>query len=544
MKQSFTFTIRSRFISPRVLEKNLHSLVLLGQASTHTKTAILRAEDAKAYVVKDLSGLPFMPDGDYVFEADRSSLSVMVTRAGSFVEVSGRLPYAKGLEQQFLRLVNQVGALYPVDYANLHPVGSESFQYERLAQDVKEFDVHLYTGAFPLPTWLHVYPPLQLREVRFPDQALLGMPAVRSERLANGYLSVQLTDTDDPETVFQARKAVCNYWVQYCTGLGIWEEIKQQRDPNAVNGALARVGLAQTEPESRSLLQRFFLSWTDTKPSWDPKRVKHPTSACRQYLKTLTADEELARYRSRFERTSKEFVRIKATPSLRGLGPTESKFGGKGYHSDTLTYPKDHKGRELLFIAQINCAELPKLPDYPASGLLQFFVRPDDALGLNVDREPTFIGSAVRFVPHKELDMKQYTKMPRVSVEYPPVRGEYSLKFHRDAAPISADDYRFSSVVVDDLFSKVSPPAFERYVDLSKAFGHKIGGCPYFTQTDPREPGRHDELLLQIDSQQADDDTQTHEILWGDVGVAQFFISKQDLRKRKFNNVLYTWDCS
>ena len=32
-------------------------------------------------------------------------------------------------------------------------------------------------------------------------------------------------------------------------------------------------------------------------------------------------------------------------------------------------------------------------------------------------------------------------------------------------------------------------------------------------------------------------------ILWGDVGVANFFILPQNLEKKDFSNVLYTWDC-
>jgi uncharacterized protein YwqG len=47
------------------------------------------------------------------------------------------------------------------------------------------------------------------------------------------------------------------------------------------------------------------------------------------------------------------------------------------------------------------------------------------------------------------------------------------------------------------------------------------------------------ELLLQIDSSEAEAD----EICWGDVGVGNFFIRREDLRNRDFSKVLYTWDC-
>ncbi|WP_438870473.1 DUF1963 domain-containing protein, partial [Pseudomonas sp. L1(2025)] len=69
---------------------------------------------------------------------------------------------------------------------------------------------------------------------------------------------------------------------------------------------------------------------------------------------------------------------------------------------------------------------------------------------------------------------------------------------------------------------------------------HKIGGYASFTQEDPRSYSHqnHTILLLQIDS---DDDIDS---MWGDVGIANFFIRPEDLKKKDFSNVLYNWDCS
>jgi len=40
-----------------------------------------------------------------------------------------------------------------------------------------------------------------------------------------------------------------------------------------------------------------------------------------------------------------------------------------------------------------------------------------------------------------------------------------------------------------------------------------------------------------------DNDNPSHEIMWGDSGVANFFINLEDLKKLNFQNVIYTWDC-
>ena len=63
----------------------------------------------------------------------------------------------------------------------------------------------------------------------------------------------------------------------------------------------------------------------------------------------------------------------------------------------------------------------------------------------------------------------------------------------------------------------------------------QIGGYPFFTQNDPRQEDSNEVLLFQLDSQD--------HILWGDSGVGNFFISKEDLKNKDFSHVRYYWDC-
>lgn len=69
--------------------------------------------------------------------------------------------------------------------------------------------------------------------------------------------------------------------------------------------------------------------------------------------------------------------------------------------------------------------------------------------------------------------------------------------------------------------------------------GHKIGGFPNFTQSDVREIGDYEILLLQIDSE----GTEKNEIMWGDCGIANFFIREKDLKELNFYKTIYNWDC-
>ncbi|MEJ9248411.1 DUF1963 domain-containing protein, partial [Bacillus thuringiensis] len=121
------------------------------------------------------------------------------------------------------------------------------------------------------------------------------------------------------------------------------------------------------------------------------------------------------------------------------------------------------------------------------------------------------------------------------------------LKFELAYQPVTPRDYRFEMIFSDNIDweeivdEENNTELGELYDDLCKDQGHKIGGYPFFTQTDPREweekYQQHDILLLQIDT----DDSLN--IMWGDSGVANFFIRKEDLLNLDFSNVIYNWDC-
>ena len=75
----------------------------------------------------------------------------------------------------------------------------------------------------------------------------------------------------------------------------------------------------------------------------------------------------------------------------------------------------------------------------------------------------------------------------------------------------------------------------------NSGFGHKLFGYPAFTQVDPRSMVSYSQyiLLLQIDSIGVAD----KEIMWGDSGICNFFITEADLKDKDFSKVLYNWDC-
>ena len=112
-----------------------------------------------------------------------------------------------------------------------------------------------------------------------------------------------------------------------------------------------------------------------------------------------------------------------------------------------------------------------------------------------------------------------------------PIPQEVGLQFEIKSEPVSPTDYRYNDIE-SDLFD--DEEIEEIYWDELTGEYHKMGGYAFFTQSDPRA---YDVLLLQF---AMDDEA---DIMFGDAGVANFFIKEEDLRNHNFRDVLYNWDC-
>ncbi|MFK7888120.1 MAG: YwqG family protein [Gammaproteobacteria bacterium] len=227
--------------------------------------------------------------------------------------------------------------------------------------------------------------------------------------------------------------------------------------------------------------------------------------------------------------------------------PIASKIGGQPYWTNERPYPASSQGEPLHFLAQINFAELDERPsEYPDAGLLQFFIGADDLYGSKFEK-PTPDNVSDRdyaVVFHEQPDIARHIEgvAPQPKEEdLLPFSGETGLRFDATMSTASPADYRFEHFlpgVLAENYDAINP-LFDYAITGSS---HQIGGYAMFTQQDPRDGDSADEnwqLLLQIDSDEVDD----FEIMWGDVGIGNFFIRPEDLAKRDFSQVWYNWDC-
>lgn len=223
--------------------------------------------------------------------------------------------------------------------------------------------------------------------------------------------------------------------------------------------------------------------------------------------------------------------------------PTSSQLGGNPWWPADKDFPTDHNGRPLLHLIQINFAEVPPLEPFPEEGLLQFFIGTDDLSGCGFCDPDSPADFACIYHPESKSARLEdfsflialYESKSFCSPLQDPGRA-FKVDWTKTTMTVDLSDFRFVKLLPgiaakDDLI--------ELYEETMDSPPIRLGGYPNFTQTDPRKysgpAGIGTTNLLTVDT--------TDHIMWGDVGVAQFFIEEVDLKARDFSKVAYNWDC-
>lgn len=243
-------------------------------------------------------------------------------------------------------------------------------------------------------------------------------------------------------------------------------------------------------------------------------------------------------------------------------GLLDSKIGGLPYWDSALPYPVDSQGEKMTLLAQLNFAQLGTEAPLPRTGMLQFFIGQNDGFGLDFDQPDRQKDFRVVYHPEPDptlapeqiqtLDLPTHVEADLCT----PVIREAAFTAEKTVGYMGPGDRRFGALfreVVraatgEDIGDQNEYQYFDNvdrdyFYDQLSAAGHRLLGCPLFIQGDPREKDSpYDTLLFQLDSDMTDD--QEDLVLWGDCGVGNFFIRREDLLRRDFSRVLYSWDCS
>ncbi|OYQ76314.1 YwqG family protein [Wohlfahrtiimonas chitiniclastica] len=252
-----------------------------------------------------------------------------------------------------------------------------------------------------------------------------------------------------------------------------------------------------------------------------------------------------------------------------------SKIGGVPYFPKNALYPTNDDGVPLALLAQLNLSDIFKdaellsaceqdaaLKHLPKSGMLSFFYDiTDDLMGLDLEKTGRGNGSAVHYfteiLPESALTQVPF-KALRSHIQDDNADDYGALSIDQAVgltASIKETLYELESESFGNPEIEAFKTALEAYTESlededeeesvmmaiydavdATNYGHAVGGYPNFTQFDPRERAQNQQfLLLQIDS--------IGDVLIGDCGSIQFFMTMEALEQRDFNHVLYDWAC-
>lgn len=252
-------------------------------------------------------------------------------------------------------------------------------------------------------------------------------------------------------------------------------------------------------------------------------------------------------------------IKINVVKEDSTLSIFDSKFGGIPYLPKEAQVPVDAEGTQLALLAQIKCEDLPENTLYPQNGLVQFWIGRDDIMGLDEEE-----GSKVIYYSEIDFSVTNDEVLGKYKIfdeedcdEYSPIEPKNnSLRIDFEAKPtyVSAGYYDFDNIIVEtinelypdekveDIWNDIDESLVEYLFKSFDSYEHCIGGYPSFIQEDPRiyeeEKRDYNVLLLQVDTEFIAEERK-YLIIWGDCGIANFFIKEEDLKIQNFSDVMY-----
>jgi len=288
-----------------------------------------------------------------------------------------------------------------------------------------------------------------------------------------------------------------------------------------------------------------------TEELFSPKNVSTPKqiSVSQSAPKSEETKREIAAVKEKLKKAALPYAEaiIGNEPAK---NPEDSRLGGPVYLPETMEWPCSATDEKLLFLAQINFAQMPLILDFPETGILQIFIANDDLFGADFD-EPE--KSQVEFIFHESFPdtLTLHQNLPDPSTQagdspeiYSPfqkinvhVNGR-ALLFNQGIKRMTPDlsHWRYQEIA-DGIEDREA--VYSLWDELSLARPeHYVGGHISLTQWDFRYKSpynEYDRIILQLGSDE--------NIMWGDMGEMSLSMRKDDLVNKRFEKAIFYWDC-
>ena len=233
---------------------------------------------------------------------------------------------------------------------------------------------------------------------------------------------------------------------------------------------------------------------------------------------------------------------IRIWPKRSSESPIASRYGGLPAAPRSWKWPRLEDEEPLVFLAQINCAELGSLAaslNLPNQGILSFFGHPEDINGAGAN------GGAVYFF--KDLDKLALRRSP-IKEDRPPITCDMSF-YETNEVPdpasaafkglgITREHHRQEWDSYYDLYMALARFGFDAVGEKDEYNDSKLLGWPNLVQNEfDLSPYR---LLLQLGSYHDG----TERCWWGPGGLLYFTMKPEHLARFEFNRAELEVQCT
>ena len=218
-----------------------------------------------------------------------------------------------------------------------------------------------------------------------------------------------------------------------------------------------------------------------------------------------------------------------------------SKLGGRPDVADDFQWPHDNSGYPLSLLLQIDCADLAFLDReglLPTSGQLYFFY---ELSKMRRDGKKNSVRVIYNDKPSSQLHPLDYPVNLGKQYQLQECRLQFSQRTSfPDIEEVGHLTHKRFKTHDNIEFEVASGRLEKKYCPGSEGIGNMLGYAFLIKKPIVKDLSDH-LLLLQLDSSEywEEDDEMTHDLQFGDSGIIYFYIKREDLLARRFDNIIF-----